>query len=76
MLAGGATKIHKKGKTGFSACKDAANSNFCGLNMIGPGCCSILNSGLVRVDEDVELSAPPALCLPGCYFVPALIIMH
>ena len=50
MLAGGATKIHKKGKTGFSACKDAANSNFCGLNMIGPGCCSILNSGLVRVD--------------------------
>lgn len=46
----GAKKIHTKRKTGFSACKDAVNSNFCGLNMIGPGCCSILNSGLVRVD--------------------------
>ena len=39
----------------FSACKDAAykdaaNSNFCVLNMLGPGCYSIRNSGLVRVD--------------------------
>jgi hypothetical protein len=26
-------------------------------------------------DEDIELSAPPAPCLPGCCHVPALIIM-
>jgi hypothetical protein len=26
-------------------------------------------------DEDVELSAPPAPCLPGCYCVPTLMIM-
>jgi hypothetical protein len=26
-------------------------------------------------DEDVELSAPPAPCLPGCCCVPTLMIM-
>ena len=26
-------------------------------------------------DEDVELSAPPAPCLPGCCHVPALMIL-
>jgi hypothetical protein len=26
-------------------------------------------------DEDVELSAPPAPCLPGCCHAPALMIM-
>jgi hypothetical protein len=26
-------------------------------------------------DQDVELLAPPAPCLPGCYHAPALMIM-
>jgi hypothetical protein len=26
-------------------------------------------------DEDVELSVPPVPCLPGCCFVPALMIL-
>jgi len=40
------------------------------LLLAGCSVCSWLPSG-----EDVELSAPPAPCLPGCCHVPALMTM-
>ncbi|KRY63421.1 hypothetical protein T4D_11520 [Trichinella pseudospiralis] len=51
--------------------------------MLGPGSGTIWRCGLVGVgvslwqplDEDVELSALPAPCLPRCCHAPTLMIM-
>ncbi len=46
-----------------------------GLGDPPPSCLRIFSLLLVSFSEDVELSAPPAPCLPGCCHAPALMIM-